>query len=86
MSLTVKYQERGVPRANKVFVETSYSSDGRSLESFWLDYNPEERYALFLLQFALDSSEGVVRYAVYDANGMRMPNPSMEKHPKMASS
>lgn len=60
-------------KANKVYVNTTYSSDGHYLEGYWLEYNPDDPYALFLLEHTLDSSAGVDYYSVYNAEGKRTP-------------
>jgi hypothetical protein len=85
MSITSTHPEMGVARANKVFVNTTYSSDGRNLEGFWLDYDPTDkngRYALFLLERMLNSAPGVERYSVYNAEGARDKVFNAELYPK----
>jgi hypothetical protein len=69
-------------RSNKIQVCTNYSSDGRSLEAVYIDYNPADTYSLFLLERVLASSEAVDSYSVYDANGTRVPPFDPEKFPK----
>jgi len=81
MSLSCTSQDRD-NRANKIYVVTKHSQDGRSLEGFWMDYNPKDNYALFLLQFTLNASDGVDYYSVYDANGERDKNFLAEHWPK----
>lgn len=63
--------ERGIARANKVYVHTKYSTDGHYLEGFWIDYQPDDTRALFLLQFTLDNNPKVEFYTIYDKNGDR---------------
>lgn len=87
MSITITHPEMGLPRANKIYVNTTYASDGRNLEGFWLDYDPSDRngrYALFLLERVLNSSPGVERYSVYNAEGIRDVNFKAEQYPKRA--
>lgn len=71
--LTTNHHKKGPERANKIYVHTKYSSDGRTLEGFWMDYDPSPEpsasYSLFLLEFVLNNSEGVEYYSVYDQNG-----------------
>jgi hypothetical protein len=57
-------------KRNKIYIKTRYSQDGRELDGFWAEYNPEDKYALFLLTKALDASEMVEYYWVYDKNGV----------------
>lgn len=73
MTITCNHPGKGPNRANKVYVNTKYSQDGRQLEGFWLDYSPEEPFALFLLTKTLDKSSFVDYYDVYDAAGNRLP-------------
>lgn len=82
MSTTCTFPERGIARANKIYVVTKHSQDGRSLEGFWMDYNPDEPYALFLLEFALGHSAGVDYYSVYDEHGNRISDFVEELSPK----
>lgn len=60
-------------RANTISVTSTASQDGRSLESYVLNYSPENSYELFLLCRTLDLSEGVQSYLIYDASGERVP-------------
>lgn len=69
-------------RACHVMVTTTHSSDGRFLEQLFIRYNPEDSYALFLLEHALNSSEGVASYYVYDAAGERIKKFDGERFPK----
>jgi hypothetical protein len=69
-------------RKNMVFVNTKHSQDGRSLEGVWIPYNPNDSYALFLLTFTLDQSEGVDYYSIYDANGDRIKDFDQTRWPK----
>lgn len=70
--ITTKHFDKGLDRANKILVNTKYSPDGHYLESFWIDYSPEDRYALFLLEFTLKNNPMVDFYMVYDENGNRV--------------
>lgn len=83
---TTRTPDRGVERANKIYVNTTYSSDGRSLEGYWMDYDssktPEATYALFLLERVLNQSEGVDYYSLYDENGNRDSRFRKENQPK----
>jgi hypothetical protein len=72
MTLSIKHPGKGRARANKVYVNTKISSDGRSLEGFWLDYDPDDNYALYMLQHVLNASEMVDYYWIFDREGTRM--------------
>lgn len=78
----VEGQNLRIGRSNKVQVETSYSSDGRSLEGVFIDYDPQETYSLFLLEHVLNSAEAVKSYSVYDENGSRITGFNQERFPK----
>lgn len=60
-------------QANHIMVDTTYSQDGRSTEFFFIEYDPKDSLALFLLERALQSSTGVSHYYVYDDKGKRIP-------------
>jgi hypothetical protein len=70
--LTSNHSPRGTARANKVYVNTKSSFDGRSLDGFWLTYDPLENYSLFLLEQVLNASEMTDYYSVYDHEGNRV--------------
>lgn len=75
-------------RANKVYVCTKYSSDGRSLEGYWMDYNSsasESTYALYLMEHTLNHSEMVSYYIVYDKDGTPVADFDKERNPKRIS-
>lgn len=72
MDITVKNFDKGIDRANKVYVQTKYSSDGHYTEGYWLSYSlsdPGSQYAMFLLVKTLNSSDMIEWYAIYDENG-----------------
>lgn len=71
--LSVKHPGPLAAKAYKIYVETKHSFDGRSLEGFWLDYDPNETVSLFLLTRCLDLSEYVESYTVFDGSGDRVP-------------
>lgn len=75
-------QSMQAAKANKVYVNTKHSSDGRSLEGFWVPYSPNDSMALFLLTFCLAQSEGVDYYSVYDKDGNRIKDFNKEQFPK----
>lgn len=81
MTLTSKHQQK-TNRPNKVYVCTKYSSDGRSLEGFWLSYDPKDGYALFLLEQTLNTSGMVSYYSVYDENSNVVKSNTPAVHPK----
>ena len=69
--LSTKHRDRN-DRRNSVYVETCYSSDGRSGDGYWLSRDPdteEGRYALFLLIQSLTSAPCVKEVLVYDKDG-----------------
>ncbi len=77
MPLTCADSPKGAERANKVFVNTTYSQDGRNSEGFWLDCDPsipEQSFALYLLTVVLEASPTVESYSIYDAEGVRTTN------------
>lgn len=56
-------------RANKIYVETYHSCDGRSLDGFFVD-RPTDPLNHFLLEkFVLSISPGVRSWTVYDDDG-----------------
>ena len=57
-------------RANKILVETLYTQDGRQKESLWIDYDPSDSFALFLLEKLLKSAIFVESYFIYDSEGI----------------
>lgn len=71
-------------RKGVIKVVSKHSSDGRSLDTFWLDHTqatPEDRYATFLLLEILDTSSMVDSYTVYHENGevsIRKKHPDKE--------
>ncbi len=68
--------------SNKIRVDTSYSQDGRSTESFFVSYDPKDGFALLLFEKTLDSSPFVTLYSVYDDVGNRIKTFNKEQHPK----
>ena len=72
--ISYKHPGNDSARANKMFVLTKNSQDGRSLEGFWIDFeiNSDNSYPNFLFLSVLDSSEMVENYSVFDKNGKRM--------------
>ncbi len=58
--------------SNKIRVDTSYSQDGRSTDSFYVSYDPKDGLALFLFEKTLNSSPFVTNYSVYDDVGNRI--------------
>lgn len=84
ISATLPFTE-GNPRrarANKIQVCTDYSSDGRSCEVVYVDYDPMEPYSLFLLEHVLNTAEAVQSYRVYDADGSPVGDFRKERFPK----
>lgn len=60
-------------RANKIYVQTTLTTVGRNQEGFWIDTNPEDSYANWMLKRVLDSSEVVLHYNVYGPSGVKLP-------------
>lgn len=82
--LTVTHQGK-TERANKIYINSKYSGDGRHLEGIWLDHDsekPDSWYALRILEFILNLSEGVDYYTVYDKDGNAMRDFDKQHSPK----
>lgn len=72
-------------RANKIYVCTKFSSNGRSLEGYWVDYDsssPNSNYALYLMEHTLNHSEMVEYYIVYDKDCNIVQDFDKEHRPK----
>jgi hypothetical protein len=87
MPLTCKNAAKGPDRANKLFVTTTCSQDGRNRDGFWIDCDPsvpDQSNALYLLTVVVDASSAVESYSIYDANGNRDTNFDSARFPKRA--
>lgn len=83
MAITARNLNKGVERANKIYIHTKYSSDGRTTEGFWVDYNPDDlSYGEHLFELTLNASEMVEYYIVYDGKGEKIENTNKEYYPK----
>lgn len=76
LSSVLKYVEdrKDIKKAREfvVAVTSTCSSDGRSLDPFYIDWSPNDTYCLFLLENALNASTGIKEYSVYGENGVRL--------------
>lgn len=82
MNIYASVDNPKLARANKLRVDTGYSQDGRSTESFYVSYDPKDTLALFLFEKTLALSSFVVMYSVYDAEGNIDKDFVKEQHPK----
>ena len=65
-------ENRKLALKNKIRVTCTHSQDGRTRDSFYIDYNREKGdYALFLLEGILNRSDAVYQYSVFDEFGNR---------------
>lgn len=73
------FSNRNTRRANTVWVETRYSTDGRSLEGFNIPYKHAGSMSLLLLEKILNTSTYVNLYIVYDEKGEPVPVPTINR-------